>query len=419
MTKHKKILDGHNTAVLVATFSPWLKGKRLPTNGSVEPLRDFFVPKIRKFVLIDQVSPGSETVIPRVEIYERQKKMKISKLGFWIYLLWPFLKLVNYNATHISFKIRDFLSVFDIAMRDNTIYDFFIGMESINAIAGVVLRKFGRVRKVIYYVSDYSPNRYKINWFNKLYLWLDRYAATHSDYIWDVSKAMQPARIKAGLDVRKSAPEIHVPNGLYPNQIKAAHLTKVIPYSLVYMGTLGSENGPDLAIEALSEICQRYPKTTLRIIGGRQSEIESLKTFAQKLKVIKKIKFYGFVPSAFEMSRLIRECYVALAPYRSIPGSPRYFADAGKIRVYCAAGVPVVTTDVPPLGKEALVKGAAIIVKDDAKKLAQAVMELFSNHKHYLQLKQSAIRFAKDNTWENTFSQAFKTMQYYGRNSPK
>ena len=37
------------------------------------------------------------------------------------------------------------------------------------------------------------------------------------------------------------------------------------------------------------------------------------------------------------MSKLIRKCAVGLAPYRDIPGSVRHYADAGKIRAYCAS----------------------------------------------------------------------------------
>ena len=55
---------------------------------------------------------------------------------------------------------------------------------------------------MVYYVSDYSPDRYRQKWFNDLYLWLDRQAAMHADIIWDVSPAMQPARVKAGLTRR-------------------------------------------------------------------------------------------------------------------------------------------------------------------------------------------------------------------------
>jgi len=398
------------TKVLIATFSPWQKGKRFPINGNLEPMLDFFVPKVRKIILIDQVYPGSDFVMPRIEVYESGRKTKVTSLSWWLYFLYPFLKLTNYGGTHTFFKLRDFLSVIGWAIHDPTRYDFFIGFEAINAIAGIVLKRFGRVKTVVYYVSDYSPSRYKNKWFNKLYLWLDRLAASHADFIWDVSTAMQPARMKAGLDSRKSAPVLHVPNALYPVQIKVAPLKDIIPYSLVFMGTLGVENGPDLAIESLPYILKKFPKTLLNIVGGGNSDLERLKKLVNKLKLEKKVIFHGFISDREEVSKKIRKFMVALAPYIYIPGSARLYGDATKIRAYLGAGLPVITTSVPPLGKEVGKKKAALIVKDSKEVLAEAVIQIFSDNKLHLRLRNNAIKFAKNNTWENEFNNAFEKM---------
>ena len=411
MSDLKKILN-KNTTVLFATFSPWINGKRLPTNGSLDPLRDFFVPKVKKLVLIDQVYPGSDFVMPRIEVYEKNQKPKILSSSWWLYFLYPLLVLTNKQGTHITFKLRDFFSVIDCCLRDKTRYDFFIGLECINALAGIILRKIGLIKKVIYYVSDYSPHRYPQKWFNWLYLQLDKHCAMHSDYIWDVSKAMQKARIEeSGLDPKKSAPALYVPNALYPTQVKTGSLDKIRPYTLVYMGTLGRENGPGLVIEAMPKVLKKFPKTTFCLIGGGKSNLQRLRNKVAKLKLKGKVRFYGFVLDREEMSRIMRNCYLALAPYRAIPGSPRYYADAGKIRHYAGSGLPIITTDIPPLGKEAVEKGAAIMVKDNSQALAEAIIKVFSNRKLYLRLRRGAIKFAKGNTWENEFTSAFKRMK--------
>src|SRR6185437_15154055 len=152
-------LSKDKSNVLIATFSPWKNGKRLPINGNVEPMIDFFAPRTVSTVLIDQVYPGSDFVMPRVEIFSGNKKPKIKSCSWWVYIFYPFLKLTNTGATHISFKLRDFFSVLDIGLKSRESFDLFIGFEAVNALAGVVLRKFGKVKTVVYYVSDYSPNR--------------------------------------------------------------------------------------------------------------------------------------------------------------------------------------------------------------------------------------------------------------------
>lgn len=399
------------STVLFATFSVWKNKQRLPINGNLDYLRDFLIPKIKKVVIIDQMHPGSEEVMPRIEEYNDQNiKFKLHTCSKYIYILEPILKMSKSSGTQIRFKIRDFLSVIDWSFRDKTTFDYFIGLESINALAGIFLRKLGRVKRVVYYVSDYSPQRYPQEWFNTIYLWLDRFCAMHADYIWDVSKAMQPARISVGLDPEKSATAIHVPNGLLPEQIKASPISIINKHALIYMGTLGPENGPDVAIEALGIVLKTYPDAKLRIVGGTDKDFAWLKIKIAKLKLEKSVIFHGFIPSSILMSKVIRSCAIGLAPYRAIPGSPRYYADAGKIRAYCAAGIPVVSSQVPPLGLEVAERGAAIIVHDDEKSFADAILKIFNDSDLYLKLRKNAIDFAKYNTWENSFANAFVQM---------
>lgn len=398
--------------VLIATFSPWQKGIRLPINGNLEPMLDFFTSRIHTTVLVDQVYPGSDFVMPKTEIYKNRKK-NIFRSGWWLYALYPFLKLANTGGTHVAFKIRDFFSVLDAAYKSDAIFDYFIGFEAINAIAGVLLRRFGKVKKVIYYVSDYSPNRYSQKWFNDLYLSLDRYATKHSDYTWDVSEAINPARIKAGLDKKNSPPVLIVPNALYPFQIKSLPSRKLLPHSLVFMGTLGIENGPDLAIESLPLVLKKLPDVKLYIVGGEENDLKRLKSLTVKLSLEKNVIFKGFIADRNKISQEIRKYAVALAPYRYIKGSARLYGDATKIRAYMAAGLPTVTTVVPPLGKVVAKKNAALIVEDTKEEISKAVLKILLSKKLFEEMKRNAISFAKNNTWDNEFMRAFKEMEKY------
>ncbi len=396
-----------NSKVIFATFSMWANGHRMPTNGNLEPLRNFLIPRVAKLTLIDQPHPGSDTVMPKIEEYTGRKTKFLRHFpSWWVRLLSPLLKLSNENKTQIIFKIRDFLSIIDWVNRNKTIYDYFIGIESVNTLAGLALRKFGRVSRVIYYVLDYSPNRYKKE-LNKIYLALDRFCATHADYIWDVSKAIQPARISAGLDQKKSALVIHVPIGVYPNQIKLAPVKDIQPYSLVFLGTLGEENGPDLAIEMMPIILKKYPRASLHIIGGGESNLKRLKALTTSLGLAKVIFFHGFVLENSDMAKILSRCYVAIAPYRTFTGSIRQYGDASKMRSYAAAGLPIVTTTVPPLGKDLQKLGGAIIAPDNKKGFAKSVISLLSNPHLYAKMRKQVIKFAQNNTWDNEFSKAF------------
>ena len=398
-------------AVLIATFSPWKEGLRLPTNGMVEPFVDYFSKRTKEFVLIDQPHPGSDILMPRIEIYNKGKFIKTTKNTFLLSILHPILSLTNIHKTQISFKLRDFLSVVDFVINSKHKFNLFIGFESVNALAGAVLKKMGKIDKVVYYVSDFSPRRYKQNWFNKLYLWLDKLAATYADATWNVSLAIPEARKKLGYNMKKLSPQLFAPNAFFKNEIKSLPFEKTKPYSLIYAGTLGLENGPDLAIESMPGVLAKFPKASLTIAGGGRKEDEIfLKELIQKLKLEKNVNFVGLIPTNKELFGLVREHWLSIAPYKAILNSVRWYADAVKIRMSLACGLPVITTQVPPNGKLVEKAGAGIVTKDNSGDIANALIKIFSDKNMYLKMRRNAIASAKENTWENSYSNALKEM---------
>lgn len=404
------VLD-KKSKVLVATFSPWKDGVRAPTNGMVEPFTKFFSKHSGNFTLIDQPHPGSDILLPRIETYKKGEKMKLRTNSILLKLLWPILFVTNQHKTQITFKIRDFFSVLDYVLLNKTKYDLFIGFESVNALAGIVLKKLGRIRKVVYYVSDFSPKRYKNKWFNAFYLYSDKMASYYSDATWNVSMAMPKARKKLGYDMKKISPQIFAPNAFFKHQIKYNSLSKVHLQSIVYAGSLGPENGPDLAIKAMPFVLKKFPKTLLTMIGGgRKEDVDKLKNLIKKLKLKKNVDLKGFIQSNDEMYRIIRSHAVSIAPYKAEPYSVRWYADAVKIRTSLACGLPVITTQVPPNGKLVKDAGAGIITKDNPKALSLALIDILSNKKKYLAMRRNAIKSAKENTWENSYTNALKDM---------
>lgn len=401
----------NNSSIFIATFSRYEKEKRLPTNGMIEPLLSFFLPKVRNILLLDQPHPSSDTINPIVEHYQNKRlKVKFIIPAFFYFPIYILCRLQNTNKTHISFKIRDLFSVVFIGITQKERYNLFIGLESINTFAGIFLRKLGKVNSVVYYVSDYSPIRFKNIFFNFLYIWLDRFCVTHADYTWDVSPAIQKARIKAGLSYKKRYSVIHVPNALFSSQIGSLPVSLRDPNVLVYMGTLDIENGVDLAIEALSHVKKKNPNVILRVIGGGKRDIHRLKTLTKKLKLQDSIIFYGFVINNNEMAKIVKTSYVGLAPYRALPNSLRWYGDASKIRQYLASGLPVVTTQVPPFGQYVVDQGAGIMTKDTVESFSDGIIRLLSEDTLYRKLSDVAEKISKDNTWENAYSKALRNM---------
>lgn len=399
------------SSIFFATFSRYEHGNRLPTNGMVEPVLSYFLPRVRSLVLLDLPHLVSDTIDPVVEVYEsgtRVKKYTLSKfLYFPIYLI---CKIPSKKETRISYKLRDFFSVFWVAWREHQAFDLFIGLESIHALAGIILRAFGKVDTVVYYVSDYAPNRFKNVIFNTMYLWLDRFCVTHADFTWDVSPAMQEGRIIAGLPKRTDYRVIHVPNALFPAQIAPLPRSKQHAYHLVYMGIMQPDMGPDLAIRAFKRVVLRYPKAILHLIGGSEKDLRVYRALVKQLQLDKSVRFYGFVARNTDMADIVRHCSIGLAPYRAFPDSLRWYGDAGKIRQYTAAGLPVVTTHVPPLGRYVVKHGAGIMTNDTEEEFADGILALLENRKLYETLRVGAIRVSRNNTWDRVYGDTLEKM---------
>lgn len=390
----------------------------MPRNGMVEPMLSFFLPKVKNLLLLDQPHPISDTINPLIEKYQNANSIKKYSLSEFLYFpIYLYCLMERKGLTRISYKLRDFFSVIFIALTQKENYDLFIGLEAINVLAGIILRKMGKVKTVVYYVSDYSPNRFSQfgkKLLNRLYLWFDRFCVLHADFTWDVSPAMKKGRIKAGISAHEMSKVLHVPNGLFPSQIKSLPISKRIPNSLVYLGTLEPDFGVELAIRAFKEVKRKNPKAMLRIIGGGK-ELPIFKRLVRKLKLEKSVIFYGFVEDNNEVARIVRTSYIGLAPYRAFPESLRWYGDAGKIRQYLASGLPVVTTYIPPLGRDIVGRGAGIMTKDTVESFSNGIMRLLSDHALYSKLAEAAVKISKNNTWENVYLKALRDMENLNR----
>lgn len=415
----KKIGFRNISSVFIATFSLYEKNKRLPKNGMVEPMLSFFLPKVKTLLLLDQPHLTSDTIDPFIEKYKNGNLTRKYRLSKFLYLpIYLYCKLERSGLTRISYKLRDFFSVIFIGLTQKKKYDLFIGLEGINALAGIILKRIGKIETVVYYVSDYSPNRFSKfgrKRLNSLYLWLDRFCVENADFTWDVSSAMQEGRLKNGLDPKKKYRVIHAANGLFSSQIKSLPVSQRTPDSLVYLGTLEPDFGVELAVKALKEIKDTVPKVTLRIIGGGK-ELPSLKRLVERLELENSVNFYGFIEDNDKVAEIVRTSYIGVAPYRAFPESIRWYGDAGKIRQYIAAGLPVITTHVPPLGRLIVKEGAGLITKDTIKSFSDGIIQLLSDKDLYNNFVTAAKKISKNNTWENAYANAFKAMEALDKN---
>lgn len=402
-----------NSSVLFATFAGYIKGERLHANGMVSPMLSFFLPKVGDFSLLIQPHPGSDRINPILEVYRKNHKMKETIISALLYLpLYLLCRIQNNDNTHISFKLRDFFSVIFVGFTRRNKFDLFIGLESVNALAGIILRKLGKVKMVVYYVSDYSPKRFGNRMFNVVYNWLDRFCIEHADFTWDVSPHMKEARLKDGILYKDSERILHVPNGLFSSQIDSIPISKRIPESIVYMGLLhNDQHGVDVALEAFKLVNNKKPGATFHIVGGTNRDSKTFMRMVKDLGLENSVIFYGFVPPNQKMSSIIRKCYIGIATYIADRNSRNRYGDSGKIRQYLGCGLPVVATTIQWYTKYVIEKGAGIGAKETPEDFARAIIKLFEDQGLYKRCSEKAVELSRNNTWENSYANAIDQMQ--------
>jgi len=131
----------------------------------------------------------------------------------------------------------------------------------------LVLKFLGRVKKVVFYVVDYTPKRFENPLMNKIYHFIDRICVKNADEIWSLSPKMVTARMKfKNLKIPERRNKI-VPMGIWFDKIKRVAFSKVKKHSLVFMGHLVEKQGIQTVIKAIPRIITKVPDFSFLIIG--------------------------------------------------------------------------------------------------------------------------------------------------------
>ena len=298
------------------------------------------------------------------------------------------------------------------ALKDNGKYDAYIGFDCLNALAGWLLKKLGKVEKCVYYVVDYTPQRFDNQFLNWVYHTIESFCALHCDQVWDLSPRMADAREKFK-HIEKGSYKFRqiVPMGIWFGEIKRCKFTAVKKHQAVFMGNLLKKHGVQHVLEAIPIITKSIPDFRLLVIGDGEY-LGELKKISKDLGVDGHVTFTGFVEDPIEVANMIARCALALALYES--GDPlrnfTYYADPGKLKVYLGAGVPVLLTDVPPNAKDIAQKKCGKIISPGKESIAAAVVELMQDEKILRLYRKNAVDYAQQFDWNKIFGKSFKSL---------
>jgi len=403
--------------VFVSTYTFIKNGIRTNASGPVIPLRCYFWnKKVDVIFFLEQPLPGSDDL--RVILTEMNLRLPEKKFIMQqAFLFGKDISSFDSNKTYFRLKFRDLISNFWALFKIKWYFrkdciDIFIGVESINAICGIIFKKLGLVKKVIYYIFDWAPRRYHNLIINKIYLFLDRLATYHADATWNITYTISEARRNIlNYDQKKMSLQIYVPYspGVFEKYLRSE---KDIDSDLiVYAGGLIRENGPHLLLEAFRIVLNKYFKAKLLIIGGGELE-EELYTYIRKWNLEKAVTLTGYIPEEEKVINLQSKGVIGTAPYPVMRGSRKPFGDVIKIRMYFACGLVPVSTPVPPVAKEIVEEKLGIVTLDDSpEEFAKGILELLRDKERLFVLRRNVIDKARKTSWENTYTSAFMEMK--------
>jgi glycosyltransferase involved in cell wall biosynthesis len=343
--------------------------------------------------------------------------------------------------------------------------DVLVAGDNLLACVGIVLRGLGVVRKVVYYMIDYTPVRFANRALEAIYRRIDRFAAHHADRVWPLSARMIEARFAegrldpekvhwtevpygnrgahmpgaspdngggasrgtgrarppgeprdrdaTGLSMGESLPG-HArgsPGGLaLPVTGRArAHLSNgVTPGSIriAYMGEIAASKGVRLIVPLARELRKRG-NTFLFTIIGNGGYMAALTEEIRKAGMEEAFTLTGFMDDFSEVIETLAECDIAIAPYDPHnANSFTFYADPGKVKTYLGCGLPVVLTDVPPIAKRIEAERAGLIARYEAADLAAKIADI-AQPGQYEVFRQHALALGQQYNWDTIFRHAF------------
>lgn len=282
-------------------------------------------------------------------------------------------------------------------------YDLYIGVDNLNALAGLVLKLLGRTEKVIYYTIDYFPTRFNNSLLNSIYHGIDKLCVKYADETWNVSSKMIYAREK----YNKMSPSIYkkqytVPIGIWYENAPRKNFRDIDKRKMIFSGHLIAHMGVDLVIKALPKLMEEFPDIKLEIIGGGEEE-KALKSLAKNLGVLRNIKFWGWVKDRIKLETILSSGAIGLATFNTdILDEKVKNADPGKIKDYMLLGLPVISTKAISTAKEIEREKCGIIINYNVSDFVSAVIQLMDS-KRLEEYRKNALSYIKKFDYNRIF----------------
>jgi len=301
-------------------------------------------------------------------------------------------------------------SMLKAVLRFKKKFDLFIGIACFSTLFGLLLKKLGIVKHVIYYTLDYYPlpSKFGVNTLINRTIWcLDKYCCCHAGLVWNITPRIADAREKLMNFSRDKYNHITVPLTYREKLLRFKPLSEIEEDTLVFVGTLSNSQGLQLVVEAMPELIKLKPSIKIRVIG-KGFDGQAIKDMVKKRGLDEQFIFHGFIEKEEEMLEIISRASVGICPWTNEADNNVIYADPGKPKIYAFCGIPIIITRVTAIAWEIEKDEAGIAIDYDVRQFIDAVMKILKD-KHTLQrYRKKSYSFASQYTTEVVFEEATK-----------
>lgn len=247
--------------------------------------------------------------------------------------------------------------------------------------------------------------KYRIcsDWHRIYHNWKDKYIISGSDKLIATSQKLKnlildaykilPDRILVvygGIDLEKYK---NIEINKAREELQLPKDKKIVGY-VGYFITMKMEKGIGTMIESLKYLGNDI---VMAFVGGGESEIEYYKKMASNLGVEKKCLFYGY-KNFNEVNLFEQAMNILVIPYPDKPHF-RLYGFPMKVYEYMASKRPIIYSKLD-LAEEVIGDCALGFKADNAKDLAEKIIEIEKNKAHYSALAEKAYSKVKKYSWQ-------------------
>ena len=251
---------------------------------------------------------------------------------------------------------------------------------------------FLRIMKSFEYVlwigDYYSQNKFPMNIYNKI---LDSFNKKLK-YVIYLSPSLK--KIYYNKKICKSNGEVITLGIKKMFAKKNSHLGKRT--KLGFIGLIRKQQGLDLLFAYLAE----KNNSELEVVGDGYY-LSYYKNLAKKMKIQKKVKFYGSVE---DFSNIFKKWDMGIALYENSEDNLSKYAEPTKIKDYLSYGLPVITTNATYFSKEVERYSAGIVINETTRDLDKAIDMIIKDYKKYLEgVDDLVIKYEYSKRYDNKF----------------